>query len=359
MKKIPMTMVLLFNFFLSYAQNGLEKIIVEKYYITDANDASANGTDGILPVNSTTYRIYVDMLPGYKFQAAYGVEKHELRIATSTTFFNNEDRGSTTPSYTKNQAKNNTVMLDSWLSVGAACVGQVGVLKSDDDGVSTIVNSAGLLKNNDPMAGIPLTSQDGMRAGVTQQVTTVGITKEMAMFDNQNDGTNGPVFSTTNGSWASLNGSTGFDSLDNKVLIAQITTDGKFEFELNIQISTPSLGFERYVARNPEGNEKSIASLIYPNVVDAKNIDVSNPTIHVYPNPTTNLINISMDHIKSVHNQYQIYDAKSTLLTQGVLESQSSKVKQNINMSNLPMGLYFLVLTLDGERIVKKVVRLN
>ena len=152
MKKIPMTMVLLFNFFLSYAQNGLEKIIVEKYYITDANDASANGSDGILPVNSTTYRIYVDMLPGYKFQAAYGVEKHELRIATSTTFFNNEDRGSTTPSYTKNQAKNNTVMLDSWLSVGAACVGQVGVLKSDDDGVSTIVNSAGLLKNNDPMA---------------------------------------------------------------------------------------------------------------------------------------------------------------------------------------------------------------
>ena len=113
MKKIPMTMVLLFNFFLSYSQNGLEKIIVEKYYITDANDASANGTDGILPVNSTTYRIYVDMLPGYKFQAAYGVEKHELRIATSTTFFNNLDRGSTTPSYTKNQAKNNRVMLDS------------------------------------------------------------------------------------------------------------------------------------------------------------------------------------------------------------------------------------------------------
>src|SRR5436190_1343744 len=96
----------------AYAQNGLEGIVVEKYYVSDANDTTANGTGGVLPVGSITYRIYVDMLPGYKFQAAYGVDvaptnvvstgDHELRIETTTLFFNNEDRGATTPGFTKN-----------------------------------------------------------------------------------------------------------------------------------------------------------------------------------------------------------------------------------------------------------------
>ena len=48
--------------------------------MSDANDATQNATGGVLPVGSVTYRIYVDMLPGYKFQAAYGVPGHEMRI---------------------------------------------------------------------------------------------------------------------------------------------------------------------------------------------------------------------------------------------------------------------------------------
>ena len=83
------------------------------------------------------------------------------------------------------------------------------------------------------------------------------------MFGSQNDGTNGPVFSTWNGSWASLNGSIGPDSIDNKVLIAQITTDGIFSFELNIQIGTPTGGVQNFVAVNPVANEIVIPSLIY------------------------------------------------------------------------------------------------
>ena len=53
------------------AQNGLENITVEKYYVSNAADAT--GSIGVLPVGSVTYRIFADLLPGYKFQAAYGV----------------------------------------------------------------------------------------------------------------------------------------------------------------------------------------------------------------------------------------------------------------------------------------------
>lgn len=247
------------------AQNGLECIVVEKYYVSSVVDTSVNDLGGRLPVGSVTYRIYADMLPGYKFQAAYGVDvapvgqvgpgDHELILGTSTLFFNNEDRGATTPSFTKARCADNTVMLDSWLSVGAACVGNFGVMKDKDNGVATVVNGDGVLQNNDPSAGIPLTQQDGLLSGSPEAVTEVGLTNIIGMFDNQNDGTNGPLFSTYNGSWACLGGCEGPSPADNILLIAQITTDGIFWYDLNIQIGTPSGGVERYVARNPVGSE--------------------------------------------------------------------------------------------------------
>ena len=74
------------------AQNGLENIIVEKYYI--ANTADVNSSGGKLLPNSVTYRVYVDMAPNYKLQAVYGDVNHALKFTTSTSFFNSEDRGS-------------------------------------------------------------------------------------------------------------------------------------------------------------------------------------------------------------------------------------------------------------------------
>lgn len=271
MKKILLGIITFCNALL-YAQNGLECITVEKYYVSDANDTTANSTGGVLPVGSVTYRIYADMLQGYTFQAAYGVDvaptgtigtgDHELRIQTTTLFFNNEDRGATTPGFTKSRCADNTVMLDSWLSVGAACAGNFGILKTADDGVANVSNGDGVLQNADASAGIPLTTQDGLVAGTPGTVTEVGITNDILVFDNQNDGTNGPLFSTYNGSWACLGGCTGPDTADNKLLIAQITTDGILTFELNIQIGTPTGGVQRFVARNPVGNEVMLSCLI-------------------------------------------------------------------------------------------------
>ena len=82
MKNIYLCILLLCYFGFAFSQNGLEDIIVEKYYISNAADSI--GSIGNLPSGSVTYRIFVDMLPGYKFQAAYGVAGHELRLETTT-----------------------------------------------------------------------------------------------------------------------------------------------------------------------------------------------------------------------------------------------------------------------------------
>ena len=260
-KQTIFTLIFIFFCLLANAQNGLENIVVEKYYISDINDTKTDSINGILPVGSVTYRVYADMLPGYRFQAAFGIPGHELRIATSTRFFNNQDRGNIIPNLIPdNNLKDNTVMLDSWLSVGAASSGNFGIIKEDDDVAKTIVHENPFLQSENPDAGIPVKLRDGLIAGVPSRVTVFGIDTAIKIFNNQ---TNGSVFSTTNGSWACLKGSVGPDTITNKVLIAQLTTDGVLSFELNIQIGTPQGGIERYVAKNPVESEIQLSALTY------------------------------------------------------------------------------------------------
>ena len=245
---------------LAFAQDGLEKIIVEKYYIANAADTA--GSVGKLPIGSVTYRVYADMLPGYKFQALYGNSDHPLKVNTSTSFFNNEDRGAKTPNgIASSYLKNNTVALDSWFSVGASATGQFGVLKSEDDGKANLLTLNSLLKNNAAAMGIPLTTQDGNMAGTPEAVTLIGFSTELDIFDATSLA--GNSLTTTNAAISALNGATG-PTASNRVLLGQFTTDGILSFEFNIQIGTPTPGVsQKYVARNPLAGEKSIPSLIY------------------------------------------------------------------------------------------------
>jgi hypothetical protein len=265
MKKIISGLCLVLICAFAQAQNGLQRIIVEKYYVSNAADSvGANGFGDPLPVGSVTYRIYADMLPGYKFQAVYGVAAHNLLINTTTSFYNNTDRGHEIPSYSKANCAVHTTMLDSWFSVGAACSGSYGIPKSEDNvasGGANVVNGNGILLNNDASAGLPLTAQDGIYTTATppEAVTFVGFTAaQIAAFDA---GPSTSSFSSNNASWAALSGAFGPTADSNKVLIGQFTTKGIFHFELNLQIGTPGGGVQNFVASAPGAGEITIPSL--------------------------------------------------------------------------------------------------
>lgn len=359
MKKSVLLSLLAFSSFQAFSQNGLENIIVETYYVSDDNDATVNDVGGVLPVGSVTRRIYVDMLPGYKFQAAYGVPGHEMRIATTTLFFNNEDRGAITPTYTKNQAKDNTVMLDTWVSVGGACTGNVGVLKTADDGVATNANNDGVLQNAHPAAGIPLTEQDGLLAGTFITPTILGAEDQFAMFDAQNDGTNGPVFSTSDASWASLGGSMGPNPETNQVLIAQITTDGVLSFELNIQIGTPEGGVERYVASNPIDNEILFPGLTYVSdvITKAHYQQVNNQIVSLFPNPALDEVSFKLEDAKDGLLRYSIFNMRGELMNVKTIANHSADNIETIDISMLAKGQYILEIISNGKRSTNKFVK--
>lgn len=222
---------------------ALEDILVETYYVCDANDAGDTDGGPDLVAGAVVYRIYADLKPGYSIQTIYGSGDHPLSISTSTVFWNNTDRGEATGDLIPaNRLDENTVAIDSWLTVGAASDTHWGVLKDEDTDGSIVGGSnndggsnavpGGLLVNNDPNAGLALTTADGLLAGTVPSVTAIGL--DLSAFEDQPQGS----FTTSNGGWSVLGGTVG-PTNENKVLLAQITTDGTFSFELNMRVGIP------------------------------------------------------------------------------------------------------------------------
>jgi hypothetical protein len=241
---------------------GLENIIVETYYVSDIKD-STDTNGGHLEPGSITYRIYVDMAPGYNLISVYGVYEHPLYIATTTGFFNNQMFGQVNGNQINNtKLSKNTVALDSWLSMGAASKFHLGVLKTADpdgsilggghnDGGSAAI-AGGLLTNTTA----DLTVSDGLiPSPALPQLFNANI--DLAPFDGDNTSSR---FAIQDGLWAVLGGVQG-PTADNQVLIAQITTTGQLTFELNVQLKSPDGSGVSYVASNPTGNEIQFAGL--------------------------------------------------------------------------------------------------
>ena len=225
---------------------ALENVIVEKYYISDSTDYKDTIAD-ILPKGAVTYRIFIDMKPGYSLQTVYGVPKHELFLKTTTTFFNNQECYAETGfNIDVKKLNTGTIALDSWITMGAASHVHTGILRAEDkDGVSLIKNRSFFDQS------------DGLTKGILPDFRVFNL--DLNFFRNNNTEN---IFSTKDGAWAALGGVKGPTS-ENRVLIAQLTTNGELTFCLNVQIGTPSGGFIQFVASNPEGSEiqfKGLAS---------------------------------------------------------------------------------------------------
>ena len=230
------------------ASAQLEKVIVEKYYVSDANDFT-DTFGGIVPIGSTTYRIYIDLAPGSILKKIYGDANHPFSIESTAPFFNHESDGQTfAKDFVKNRYLEGTVALDTWLTLGQTTKTQAGktyfgVLKNQDidgsfigginnDGGSELI-STGLLVNNDVNAGIPLTQADGMdtMATIPSSWSHLGLLD----FTTGSDSTMfGSIVEknefTSNNFYLANSGTKGLDLDSNQILIAQLTTTGEISF---------------------------------------------------------------------------------------------------------------------------------
>lgn len=81
--------------------------------------------------------------------------------------------------------------------------------------------------------------------------------------------------------------------------------------------------------------------------------DVENQFARCYPNPTSDLLNVTIDKSKNSTVDINIYNINGQLLQQ----IKSEKKSQQINVSNFSRGIYFLeIKTEDGRRQTNKFV---
>ncbi len=271
------TIYLIQFFFLSlfsFAQDGLEGIIVERYYVSDADDNKGSLHSGDLPVGSVTYRIYVDLKPGFRFQAAFGSPGHPLRIESTQPFFNHIESGATHPNILPERAlKQDIALLDSWLSVGAAGENHLGIMRQYDDTIQDefVHFEKGFFENKSSRKDFSLLEKDGMKRSESLPFPTFYQMDSCLIYLGSS--TNGKSIAIDNGAWACMGkGALGADSLTtNNVLIAQLTTAGELSFELNLLIGAPNGTSQKYVAKNPDYGEWVHKDLIYTNKNKKKN----------------------------------------------------------------------------------------
>ena len=284
--KTFLTTLFLFFFAAEYTYAQLEKVIIEKYYVSDANDATDVDGGGV-PVGSTTYRIYVDLQPGTVLKAIYGDANHPFSITSTDVFFNNILDGRTfAKDFIKGRYLENTVALDTWLTLGQTAKQGTkyyyGILKDQDtdgsfvggvnnDGGSALVPS-GLLINEDPTCGIPLTIADGMDTLNSAPNNWIGIgTQDLVTgMDTTMFGSLLPQNSFTSSNFLlSCSGVQGTVADSNQVIIAQLTTLGELSFNINITVEELVNGFPtivNYVSSDTllGENEKFSNLLSYP-----------------------------------------------------------------------------------------------
>lgn len=366
MKKIVLSIsfLMITGFFSkATAQVGLEGIVVEKFYISnaaDSIDAVNNGAVYPLYVGSTTYRVYANLLPGYKLVNLFGNVQHPLNIETSTAFYNDPNFGFKVYQGTSvNNTKKNTTLIDSYLSMGGVANGQMGVLKSEDtDG--SIGNLQGILANTDPQMGLPITganSADGLMPGTPNTPSILGISNELDIFDQ----TVGASFTTTNGAVSTLGGVEGVTA-SNHVLIGQFTTNGDFSFKLNLQILTPVAGESQiFVADTPTGTELTDTTLIYnsnPNggvgIEETMAATLLSIDYTVYPNPTSETFAIRQTGNMAQSNfDYTVSD----LSGKTVLSGHSNGQVTNVDAAALQTGIYLVTMSQDGIVSTSKLIK--
>jgi hypothetical protein len=244
---------LLFNFS-SELNAQIEKLIVEKYYISDEID-STDLTGGKLDSGSVTYRIYVDLKPGNVLKKIYGDINHEANFKSTENFYNHSLDGQTFANdFVKTRYTESTIALDSWLTLGQTAKKQgtktyFGILKAQDtdgsfiggvnnDGGSAMI-SAGLLTNFLPEMGFPLTSNDGMDTMNLNPISWVnyGIKDLLSGNDSTIFGSLIPKNEFISNSFSLGNsGVTDVVSDSNQIIIAQLTTKGDLRFEINLEV---------------------------------------------------------------------------------------------------------------------------
>lgn len=219
---------------------GFEGVYVERYH------EQAGSKPDAAPL--VTYRIYLDLEPGYTLLSVYGEKDRNLFFRTSTRFFNDTVHGAGSGELIDaKHLADPPAAIDSWLAFGFASSAHKAVpLHLDPDGS---LLQAGIGKSGSGYA-TSLGKRDGLvPAAVVPEVLYLHITRAFL------EDLSGHVIETEVGAYGVMGHVKGATD-ENMVLIAQLTTDGELSYAINAALRTPDGSIVKWLAYAPMAEDE-------------------------------------------------------------------------------------------------------
>jgi hypothetical protein len=131
------------------------------------------------------------------------------------------------------------------------------------------------------------------------------------------------------------------------ILFSQISINSSFN---NVTQSAGEINYSigQVFFENHSNNSQSISNGIHSYVeIRSLNRSYKNKKINlsVYPNPTSNILNITFQKSNFENSKYQIFNIKGDLVKKGNITTQNTI----INIDNLPSAMYYLFIYRKGK----------
>ncbi len=126
----------------------------------------------------------------------------------------------------------------------------------------------------------------------------------------------------------------------------------------SISVNFPSTGGTVSVtetnAAGCVGSPQSVTANCTP--VGVENVAAEISSLSVYPNPTSGLVTIDAYLSKTADYQLQLMNLEGKEIISQNGAAVAGEFKHNLNLSNMPAGIYFIRIKMAGEVVSKKVV---
>lgn len=200
---------------------AIEKVVIEEYSIPSLKNLAATDLSP-LPDFFTTYKIFIQIKAGYNFQLIYGEKKHGVFIKTSAKFQNNKVYRALT-SFNINPRINaeNFFSSDTWVTMGSSTKIHLDIYKSNT--TDSDFESINIFENDRHYSSEKLQLNKPFKS-------------DLNYFNDENPDN---AIIEDNGNQDIYNKSTNYAE-ENRILIAQLTTKEKLNFELDVLIGKSS-----------------------------------------------------------------------------------------------------------------------
>lgn len=165
--------------------------------------------------------------------------------------------------------------------------------------------------------------------------------------------------SAINLTWTSSANATSYDIYRNGNLYASDVTGTAF---LNTYLITAGTSYSYYVkaknsvatVNNANGTQSAVAISCTGKGIEE---EIINTEIMVYPNPTDGIFTLEISNCKDNKFEYQIFDNNGRVIKNAKYDLGEKNFRQEIDVSALASGVYSIILIIDNQEYIKKIIK--